>query len=168
MKLRIGNGYDVHAFDDIEPQNRAIEQTITLGGVQIPYQISLKAHSDGDVLIHALCDALLGALALGDIGHHFPDTDKDLKGVDSLILLKKVISLIVGAGYKLANCDCTIVAQAPKMAPHIIKMREVLSSVLNVQLDDVSVKATTTERLGFTGRKEGIAVYAVVLLIGVT
>ncbi len=165
MKLRIGNGYDVHAFDDIESQNQDKEQYITLGGVKIPYNVSLKAHSDGDVLVHALCDALLGALALGDIGHHFPDTDVSFKGVDSLILLKKVINLIEEAGYKLSNCDCTIVAQVPKMAPHIIKMREVLSATLNVQLDEVSVKATTTEHLGFTGRKEGIAVYAVVLLV---
>ena len=166
MKLRIGNGYDVHAFADNEQQQQdATEAFIKLGGVKIPYKTPLKAHSDGDVLIHALCDALLGALALGDIGHHFPDTDKDFKGVDSIILLKKVISLIEDAGYKLANCDCTIVAQAPKMAPHIQAMRKRLASVLNVQLTEVSIKATTTEHLGFTGRKEGIAVYAVVLLI---
>jgi len=164
MKLRIGNGYDVHAFDDVVSNQHAVENHITLGGVEIPHEAPLKAHSDGDVLIHALCDALLGALALGDIGQHFPDTDDAFKGVDSKLLLKKVISLIEKKGYQLNNCDCTIVAQTPKMAPHINTMRQVLSALLNVENDAVSVKATTTEQLGFTGRKEGIAVYAVVLL----
>jgi len=164
MKLRIGNGYDVHAFDEINDTQQANENYITLGGVNIPHHSSLKAHSDGDVLIHALCDALLGALALGDIGQHFPDTDDAFKGVDSKILLKQVVSLIKKKGYQLNNCDCTIVAQAPKMSPHIIKMREVLSDLLDVEVEAVSVKATTTEQLGFTGRKEGIAVYSVVLL----
>lgn len=164
MKLRIGNGYDVHAFDEAASYQNAVENHITLGGVKIPHEAPLKAHSDGDVLIHALCDALLGALALGDIGQHFPDTDDAFKGADSKALLKQVMSLVEKQGYQLNNCDCTIVAQAPKMAPYIIKMREILSAILNVQIDAVSVKATTTEQLGFTGRKEGIAVYAVVLL----
>ena len=167
MKLRIGNGYDVHAFADIAVLNekqKLNEKYITLGGIEIPHRVSLKAHSDGDVLIHALCDALLGALALGDIGQHFPDTDDAFKGIDSKVLLKQVISLIEKEGYQLNNCDCTIVAQTPKMAPHILKMRTLLSELLKVELGAVSVKATTTEELGFTGREEGIAVYAVVLL----
>lgn len=159
MSLRIGNGYDVHAFD-----TRKEAEHITVGGVLIPHRYALVAHSDGDVLIHALCDALLGALALGDIGLHFPDTDKEFKGVDSKLLLKEVIALIHKKGYQLNNCDCTIVAQAPKMAPHIITMRETLADVLGVSTDAVSVKATTTEKLGFTGREEGIACYAVVLI----
>jgi 2-C-methyl-D-erythritol 2,4-cyclodiphosphate synthase len=165
MKLRIGNGYDVHAFDEVKLIKNSIKNHITLGGIEIPHEVPLKAHSDGDVLIHAVCDALLGALALGDIGHHFPDTDEAFKGVNSQLLLKQVVSLIEKEGYQLNNCDCTIVAQSPKMAPHIIKMRERMSGILNVAIDAVSVKATTTEHLGFTGRKEGIAVYAVVLLI---
>jgi len=156
--LRIGNGYDVHAFQHGDH--------ITLGGVKIPHDQSFIAHSDGDVLIHALCDALLGALALGDIGKHFPDTDSRFKNIDSKKLLAHAISLIHSKGYKLINCDCTIVAQSPKLAPHIVNMRENLSPVLQVEIDAVSVKATTTEKLGFTGREEGIAAYAVVLLQG--
>jgi len=162
VNLRIGNGYDVHAFD--VDATETVDRFITLGGVTIPHRYSLKAHSDGDVLIHALCDALLGALALGDIGYHFPDTQAEFKGIDSKLLLKEVIALIQKEGYQLNNCDCTIVAQAPKMAPHIKKMRETLANILNVSIDAVSVKATTTEKLGFTGREEGIATYAVVLL----
>ena len=154
--IRIGNGYDVHAF--IEGDH------ITLGGVKIPHHKSFEAHSDGDVLIHSLCDALLGALALGDIGKHFPDTDEDYENIDSRILLRHVIKLIIAKGYKLSNCDCTIVAQKPKMSPHIKSMRENLSADLGVSIDQVSVKATTTELLGFTGREEGISVYSVVLL----
>jgi 2-C-methyl-D-erythritol 2,4-cyclodiphosphate synthase len=159
MNIRVGNGYDVHAFDLGKEGNH-----IMLGGVSIPHHHALKAHSDGDVLIHALCDALLGALALEDIGHHFPDTDSKHKNVDSKILLKKVMSLIDQKGYQLNNCDCTIVAQTPKMAPYILSMREVLADILKVDRDAVSIKATTTEKLGFTGREEGIATYAVVLL----
>ena len=165
MNLRIGNGYDVHAFDINETATATTDDTvITIGGITIPHKYTLKAHSDGDVLIHALCDAMLGALALGDIGHHFPDTQAEFKGIDSKILLKKVVALIKTEGYQLNNCDCTIVAQTPKMAPHIIKMRETLAVLLNVPVNAVSVKATTTEKLGFTGREEGIATYAVVLL----
>lgn len=154
--LRIGNGYDVHAFQE--------GNFITLGGVKIPHNKTFAAHSDGDVLIHALCDALLGALALGDIGKHFPDTDPQFKNIDSRVLLQHVVKLIQQKGYVLINCDCTIVAQEPKLAPSIIPMRTLLSDDLDVEIDAVSVKATTTEMLGFTGRSEGIAVYVVVLL----
>lgn len=154
--IRIGNGYDVHAFTEGD--------YITLAGVQIPYHKAFLAHSDGDVLIHALVDALVGALALGDIGQFFPDNDPKYKNIDSRILLRHVYSLVVAKEYRLVNCDCTIVAENPKMAPHIEAMRENLSTDLNVRNDRVSVKATTTEKLGFTGKEEGIAVYAVVLL----
>ena len=154
--LRIGNGYDVHAFQ--------AGDHITLGGVKIPHTQSFIAHSDGDVLIHAVCDALLGALALGDIGKHCPDTDKQFKNIESRKLLEHVTALIHKKGYQLLNCDCTIVAQSPKLAPHIMQMRKNLSEDLRVETDAVSVKATTTEKLGFTGRSEGIAAYAVVLL----
>jgi len=154
--LRIGNGYDVHAFK--------VGNFITLGGVKIAHSKAFLAHSDGDVLIHALCDALLGALALGDIGRHFPDTDAQYKNADSRLLLKHVIKLIHNKGFSLVNCDCTIVAQQPKLAPHIISMRENLCADLSSSIDRVSIKATTTEKLGFTGKSEGIAAYAVVLL----
>lgn len=156
VMIRIGNGYDVHAFTEGD--------FITLGGVQIPHSKALLAHSDGDVLIHALCDALLGALALGDIGHHFPDNDADYKNIDSRLLLKEVTTLIVDKGYRLNNCDCTIVAQLPKMVPHILAMRENLAKELGVPIDAVSVKATTTEGLGFEGKEEGLSVYVVVLV----
>ncbi len=154
--IRIGNGYDVHAFAEGEH--------ITLGGVQIPHSKGLLAHSDGDVLIHALCDALLGAVALGDIGTHFPDNDSNYKKIDSRKLLKHVYGLVTAKFYRLVNFDCTIVAQIPKMAPHVLSMRKNLADDLNLSIDRVSVKATTTEKLGFTGREEGIAVYVVVLL----
>ena len=153
---RIGNGYDVHAFK--------AGDHITLGGVTIPYTQAFLAHSDGDVLIHALCDALLGALALGDIGSHFPDTSEQFEGVDSRILLRQVIKLVHDKGYELVNCDCTIVAQAPKLSPHVLQMRENVSQDLSVLINAVSIKATTTEKLGFQGRGEGISAYAVVLL----
>ena len=154
--MRIGNGYDVHAFTD--------GSFITLGGEKIPHNKAFLAHSDGDVLIHALCDALLGALALGDIGHHFPDNDAKFENIDSRELLKHVIKIIYDKGYILSNCDCTVVAQAPKLAPYITDMRVNLAKDLAVETDAVSVKATTTEKLGFTGKSEGIAAYAVVLL----
>ncbi len=154
--MRIGNGYDVHAFTD--------GSFITLGGEKIPHNKAFLAHSDGDVLIHALCDALLGALALGDIGHHFPDNDAKFENIDSRELLKHVIKIIHDKGYILSNCDCTVVAQAPKLAPYITDMRVNLAKDLAVETDAVSVKATTTEKLGFTGKSEGIAAYAVVLL----
>lgn len=156
MNLRIGHGYDVHKFGDSGP--------ITICGVKIDYEQGLLAHSDGDVALHALCDALLGALALGDIGGHFPDTDAQFKGADSRALLRHVMTLVNEHGYEIGNLDLTIVAQAPKMAPHIQSMRENIRQDVNAQLNQVNVKATTTEKLGFAGRKEGIACYAVVLL----
>ncbi|MBO3274668.1 2-C-methyl-D-erythritol 2,4-cyclodiphosphate synthase [Pseudomonas schmalbachii] len=155
--MRIGHGYDVHRFGDGD--------FITLGGVRIPHKFGLVAHSDGDVLLHALADALLGACALGDIGKHFPDTDPQFKGADSRALLRHVVSLVQSKGWKVGNIDSTIVAQAPKMAPHIESMRANIAADLQVELDRVNVKATTTEKLGFTGREEGIAVHAVALLI---
>ncbi|SDR91918.1 2-C-methyl-D-erythritol 2,4-cyclodiphosphate synthase [Halopseudomonas xinjiangensis] len=155
--MRIGHGYDVHRFGD--------GNHIVLGGVQIPHHHGLIAHSDGDVLLHALTDALLGAAALGDIGQHFPDTDPRFKGADSRALLRHALSLINQKGWKVGNVDATIVAQAPKMAPHIAEMRRLIAEDLQVQLDQVNVKATTTEKLGFTGREEGIAVHAVALLL---
>lgn len=155
--MRIGHGYDVHRFGD--------GSFITLGGVQIPHNAGLLAHSDGDVLLHALSDALLGAAALGDIGKHFPDTDPAFKGADSRVLLRHVLEQVLAKGWKVGNVDATIVAQAPKMAPHIESMRGLIAEDLQVELDQVNVKATTTERLGFVGREEGIAVHAVALLI---
>ncbi|VXC69720.1 2C-methyl-D-erythritol 2,4-cyclodiphosphate synthase [Pseudomonas sp. 8Z] len=155
--MRIGHGYDVHRFGEGD--------FITLGGVRIPHKFGLVAHSDGDVLLHALSDALLGAVALGDIGKHFPDTDPTFKGADSRVLLRHVMGLVCGKGYAVGNVDATIIAQAPKMAPHIDTMRERIAEDLGVALDQVNVKATTTEKLGFTGREEGIAVHAVALLV---
>ncbi|KAF0807261.1 2-C-methyl-D-erythritol 2,4-cyclodiphosphate synthase [Alcanivorax sp. S71-1-4] len=137
---------------------------VMLGGVRIPHSQGLKAHSDGDVALHALADALLGALALGDIGHFFPDTDPAWRGADSAVLLEQVYAHITAAGYQLGNADLTLIAQRPKMAPHIDAMRARIAALLNADIDQVSVKATTTEQLGFTGREEGIAVTAVVLL----
>lgn len=155
--MRIGHGYDVHRFGDGDH--------ITLGGVRIPHRFGLVAHSDGDVVLHALSDALLGAAALGDIGKHFPDTDPQFKGADSRVLLRHVLAQVKGKGWKVGNVDATIVAQAPKMAPHIEAMRAAIAADLEVGIDQVNVKATTTERLGFTGREEGIAVHAVALLL---
>ncbi|GAB2198118.1 2-C-methyl-D-erythritol 2,4-cyclodiphosphate synthase [Sessilibacter sp. MAH4] len=154
--MRIGQGFDVHAFG---PGDH-----IVIGGVSIPYERGLVAHSDGDVLLHALCDALLGAAALGDIGQHFPDTDPAFKNVDSRDLLREVYRKIQESQYQLVNADMTIVAQAPKMAPHISAMVEKIASDLQTSTDTINVKATTTEYLGFTGRKEGIAAFATVLL----
>ncbi len=156
MNIRVGQGYDVHNFCEGD--------AIILGGVKIPYEKAFQAHSDGDVLIHALCDALLGALALGDIGKHFPDTDSEYVNIDSRKLLKHVIQLITEKGWSLINVDCTIIAQEPKMSPHIESMRVNLSNDLGVAIDRVSIKATTTEKLGFEGRKEGVAAQAIVLL----
>jgi 2-C-methyl-D-erythritol 2,4-cyclodiphosphate synthase len=136
-----------------------------LGGVRIAHTAGLLAHSDGDVLLHALSDALLGAAALGDIGKHFPDTDPQFKGADSRVLLRHVLKQVQGKGWKVGNVDATIVAQAPKMAPHIERMRALIAEDLQVDIDQVNVKATTTEKLGFTGREEGIAVHAIALLI---
>lgn len=155
--MRIGHGYDVHCFDEGD--------FVVLGGVRIPHRFGLLAHSDGDVLLHALSDALLGAAALGDIGKHFPDTDPAFKGADSRALLRHVLKQIQVKGWKVGNVDATIVAQAPKMAPHIDLMRRLIAEDLQVDLDQVNVKATTTEKLGFVGREEGIAVHAVALLV---
>lgn len=156
MTFRVGNGFDVHKFID--------NARLVLGGVTIPYAKGLEAHSDGDVLIHALCDALLGALALSDIGKHFPDTDAHYKGIDSRQLLRHVVRLMQQQGYSVGNVDVTVIAQAPKLAPYIDAMRANLADDLHTSINNVSVKATTTERLGFTGRGEGIAVIATALL----
>ena len=154
--IRIGNGYDVHALADGLP--------MFLGGVRIHSERGFVAHSDGDVAIHALCDALLGALALGDIGKHFPDSDPRYKGIDSKRLLEQVMDLVHAEGWTVGNVDITIALQAPKLAPHIPVMRQTLAAILGVDESQVSVKATTTERLGFVGRQEGCEVWATVLL----
>jgi 2-C-methyl-D-erythritol 2,4-cyclodiphosphate synthase len=154
--IRVGQGYDVHRFSEGDH--------IILGGVKIDYEQGLEAHSDGDVVLHALCDALLGAAALGDIGKHFPDTDPEFKGADSRVLLRHVYRIVRDQGYQLVNADMTIIAQAPKMAPHIAVMCSNIADDLNVDIDCINVKATTTEKLGFEGRKEGIAVQAIVLI----
>lgn len=154
--IRIGQGYDVHAFAEGRP--------LILGGIEIPYERGLLGHSDADVLLHTISDAILGALALGDIGKHFPDTDPNFEGADSAILLADVWKLVKDKGYELGNLDCTIIAQKPKMAPHIETMRKRISELLEADISQVNVKATTTEKLGFTGREEGIASQAVVLL----
>lgn len=154
--MRIGHGYDVHAFCDGEK--------IVIGGVVIPHHHGLMAHSDGDVLLHALCDALLGAAALGDIGQHFPDSDMQYRNADSRSLLRMVYAKINAKGWRLVNADMTIVAQAPRMANYIPHMVQAIAADLQVDVSQINVKATTTERLGFTGREEGIAAYAVVLL----
>lgn len=156
MSMRIGHGYDVHAFGDGDK--------IVIGGVVIPHERGLVAHSDGDVLLHALCDALLGAAALGDIGKHFPDTDMQYRNADSRSLLRMVYAKVGQLGWKIANADMTIVAQAPRMAIYIPRMTEVIAADLQADVSQINVKATTTERLGFTGREEGIACYAVVLI----
>ena len=156
MDIRIGNGYDVHAL--------AAGLPMWLGGVRIPSENGFVAHSDGDVAIHALCDALLGALALGDIGHLFPDSSDEWKGVDSKILLRKVVERVHEEGWQVGNVDITIALQRPKLAPHIAAMRETLAPILGVVTDAVSVKATTTEHLGFVGRGEGCEVWASAIL----
>jgi 2-C-methyl-D-erythritol 2,4-cyclodiphosphate synthase len=156
MKVRIGNGFDVHALVEDRP--------LVLGGVTIPYARGLAGHSDADVLLHAVCDAILGALALGDIGRHFPDTDPRWKGADSRDLLRHVFTLAKGEGWEIGNLDVTVIAQAPKLAPHVSAMRSNLAADLQCDIGRISVKATTTEHLGFTGRGEGIAALATVLL----
>ncbi len=157
MDIRIGNGYDVHALAEGLP--------LWLGGVKIDSPTGCIAHSDGDVAIHALCDALLGALALGDIGKHFPDTSEEFKGIDSKLLLKRTMDLVKSEGWSVNNVDITIAMQRPKLAPYIISMRECVADVMGIGADRVSVKATTTEKLGFVGRGEGCEVYAVALLV---
>lgn len=157
--MRIGHGFDVHKFGGTGP--------LMLAGVAVPFELGFIAHSDGDVAIHALCDAILGALCLGDVGNHFPDTDGQYENISSRILLRHVVGLMTEKGYQIGNGDITIVAQAPKMAPHVLAMRECLSSDLNCDIDQINVKATTTEKLGYTGRKEGVAVHCVVLLTAI-
>jgi 2-C-methyl-D-erythritol 2,4-cyclodiphosphate synthase len=154
--IRIGHGYDVHALAD--------GLRLVIGGVELEHTKGCVAHSDGDVAIHAICDAMLGALALGDIGKLFPDTSAEFKGIDSKILLRRVCDVIEQKGYKVGNVDCTIAMQRPKLRPHIDTMRSTLASVIGIEVDRVSVKATTTERLGFEGREEGVSVHSVVLL----
>ena len=157
MKFRVGHGYDVHKLVEY--------RKLIIGGVEIPHYKGLLGHSDADVLAHAICDALLGAAALGDIGKHFPDNDDRYKDVDSLVLLEKVCELIRNKGYEISNVDSTILAQAPKLRPYIDEMRSKLAKAMKLDIDELSVKATTEERLGFTGREEGIAAHAVVLLM---
>ena len=154
--IRIGHGYDVHAF--------AENRKCIIGGVSIPYEKGLLGHSDADVLLHAISDSLLGAAALGDIGKHFPDTDPEFKGADSFVLLEKVNDLLVQNGYKVVNVDSTVIAQAPKLAPYILEMRGNIAKALKIDMDFVSVKATTEEKMGFTGRKEGVSAHAVCLI----
>lgn len=155
--MRVGFGYDVHAF--------APDRELWLGGIRIPHTQGLMGHSDADVLIHALCDALLGAAAMRDIGYHFPDTKgNEYEGIDSKILLRRVMRMLRDKGYELGNCDCTVCAQHPKLAPYIEPMRQCLAETMQVSTDKVSIKATTTEHLGFVGREEGIAAQAIVLI----
>ena len=157
LPLRIGHGFDVHRFGEGDH--------LMIGGVRLPFDRGFVAHSDGDVLLHAISDALLGACALGDIGRHFPDTDPAWKGADSRALLRHVVALVREAGYRIGNLDATLMAQAPRMAEHIPAMRACIAEDLDLDTTAVNVKATTSERLGFTGRKEGIAAEAVVLLM---
>lgn len=156
MKIKVGFGFDVHALAEGE--------NLIIGGVEIPHSKGTVAHSDGDVLIHAICDALLGAANLRDIGYQFPDTSDDYKGIDSTILLKKTFELLKEKGYEIGNIDSTIAAQKPKLKPYIDKMQETLAGILELANEDVTIKATTTEKLGFEGREEGISAYAVVLI----
>ena len=154
--MRIGHGFDAHRFGEGE--------SVTIGGIAIPHSQGLIAHSDGDVLIHAICDAILGAMALGDIGKHFPDNDPAFNNIDSAELLKSVMQSANDKGYVVGNLDCTVIAQAPRLSAHIPAMQSKLSGLLNVEVDAVNVKATTTEKMGYTGRGEGISAHAVVLM----
>lgn len=156
MKLRVGFGYDVHKLVE--------DRELWLGGIKIEHTLGLLGHSDADVLIHAICDALLGAANMRDIGYHFPDTAGEYKNIDSKILLRKTMELIRDAGYELENIDATVAAERPKLNPHIPEMKRVLAETMSVDAEDISIKATTTEKLGFTGRQEGIAAYATVLI----
>lgn len=156
MKLRVGFGYDVHKLVE--------DRELWLGGIKVEHTLGLLGHSDADVLIHAICDALLGAANMRDIGYHFPDTAGEYKNIDSKILLRKTMKLIRDAGYELENIDATVAAERPKLNPHIPEMKRVLAETMSVDEEDISIKATTTEKLGFTGRQEGIAAYATVLI----
>ncbi len=162
MNTRIGHGYDVHRL--AETDEDGVRLTLRLGGVTIPHTKGCVAHSDGDAVIHALCDALLGAAALGDIGLHFPDTSGEFRGIDSRELLRRSAALVRNAGWEIGNVDCTVMLQAPKIRPYIDDMRRELAAALEIDMDAVSVKATTTEKLGFIGREEGVAAEAVVLI----
>ncbi len=157
LDIRVGHGFDVHAFED--------GRKLILGGVEVPYELGLMGHSDADVLLHALCDALLGAVGMGDIGHHFPDSDAKYKGADSRELLTHVVNLLADADWSVGNVDVTVMAQAPKLAPWIDEMRSSIAGLLSIDLGAVNIKATTTEKLGFVGRKEGIACEAVALIV---
>ncbi|MCL5029819.1 MAG: 2-C-methyl-D-erythritol 2,4-cyclodiphosphate synthase [Bacteroidetes bacterium] len=154
--IRAGIGFDVHAFAD--------NRKLIIGGIEIPFEKGLLGHSDADVLLHAVCDALLGALSLGDIGQHFPDTDKQFKNIDSTILLKKVYELVEQKGFELGNLDVVVTLQRPKISPYILKMKEKIAEILKSSIDQISIKATTTEKLGFVGREEGISAFASVLI----
>ena len=156
MKIRVGLGYDVHQLVE--------GRELWLGGIKIDHRLGLLGHSDADVLIHAICDALLGAANMRDIGYHFPDTAASTLDIDSKILLRKTIDLIAGKGYRVGNVDLTVCAERPKLNPHIPDMKDCLAKVMGIDVEDVSIKATTTEKLGFTGREEGISAYAVVLI----
>lgn len=156
MKIRVGFGYDVHKL--------VPDRELWLGGIKIPHTLGLLGHSDADVLIHAICDALLGAANMRDIGYHFPDTSADTLDIDSKILLKKTVGLIATKGYQIGNIDATICAERPKINPHVETMKECIANVMDIDVDDISIKATTTEKLGFTGREEGISAYATVLI----
>ncbi len=157
MKYRTGIGFDVHAFAD--------DRKLIIGGVEIPYEKGLAGHSDADVLLHSITDALLGSLALGDLGKHFPDSDQKYKDADSKILLKDSYNLIKEKGYKIGNIDAVVSAQKPKLSPYIDEMRKIISKLLDTEIENVSVKATTTEKLGYVGREEGIAAFATVLVV---
>ena len=156
MTIRVGFGFDVHKL--VEGRD------LWMGGIKIDHSLGLLGHSDADVLLHAICDALLGAANMRDIGYHFPDTSADMKDIDSKILLAKTIELIAAKGYVVGNIDCTICAERPKMNPHIPAMKECIAKIMNTDVDNISIKATTTEKLGFTGREEGISAYATVLI----
>lgn len=156
MNFRVGFGYDVHPFKE--------GRELWLGGIKIDYPYGLAGHSDADALIHAICDALLGAACLGNIGIHFPDTSDEFKNIDSKILLDRTLQLIRKNGYEIGNIDCTVCAEEPKLNPYIPAMQKCLSEIMNIKIDDISIKATTSEKMGFVGRKEGIAVYAVTLI----
>lgn len=156
MKIRVGFGYDVHRL--------VPGRDLWLGGIKINHALGLLGHSDADVLIHAICDAMLGAANMRDIGYHFPDKSEEFKGIDSKILLAKTAELIASKGYKVGNIDATVCAEQPKLNPHIPSMQRTLAEILQVDIEDISIKATTTEKLGFTGREEGISAYAVVLI----
>ena len=157
MKIRVGFGYDVHQFE--------VGRDLWLGGIKLDYKMGLKGHSDADVLVHVLCDALLGAANLRDIGYQFPDTAAEFKNIDSKILLSKTVALLREKGYEIGNIDATVCAEQPKLNPHIEEMKSVLSKVMAIDVEDLSIKATTNEKLGFVGREEGIAAYATVLIV---